>query len=69
MRRAGLYNVFLAPGSPCELQIDNALQKNLVSQMTIDMSGNESVTILIEIVNLFGLAQVSVFKLMSSVSF
>jgi hypothetical protein len=63
----GLYNAFLAPGSPCELNIDHALRNSLASRMTRAVSDDASMLkSLTEVVNLFELAQLSVFKLMSS---
>lgn len=65
----GLYNAFLAPGSPCELNIDHALRNSLASRMTKAVGDDESMfKSLQEVVNLFEMAQTSVFKLMSSVS-
>ena len=64
----GLYNAFLAPGSPCELNIDHALRNSLASRMTKAVGDDESMfKSLQEVVHLFELAQTSVFKLMSSV--
>lgn len=66
---AGLYNAFLAPGSPCELNIDHALRNSLASRMTKAVGDDESMLkSLQEVVHLFEMAQTSVFKLMSSVS-
>jgi hypothetical protein len=63
----GLYNAFLAPGSPCELNIDHALRNSLAGRMTRAVSDDASMLkSLTEVVNLFELAQLSVFKLMSS---
>lgn len=65
----GLYNAFLAPGSPCELNIDHALRNSLASRMTKAVGDDESMfKSLQEVVHLFEMAQTSVFKLMSSVS-
>lgn len=65
----GLYNAFLAPGSPCELNIDHALRNSLASRMTKAVGDDESMfKSLQEVVQLFEMAQTSVFKLMSSVS-
>lgn len=65
----GLYNAFLAPGSPCELNIDHALRNSLAGRMTRAVGDEESMLkSLHEVVELFEHAQVSVFKLMSSVS-
>ncbi|KAI5284582.1 hypothetical protein KEM54_001219, partial [Ascosphaera aggregata] len=62
-----LYNAFLAPGSPCELNIEHNLRSSLASQMTKAVSDDQSmVQSLSEVVRLFEIAQVSVFKLMSS---
>lgn len=64
-----MYNAFLAPGSPCELNIDHALRNSLASRMTKAVGDDESMfKSLQEVVHLFELAQTSVFKLMSSVS-
>lgn len=66
----GLYNAFLAPGSPCELNIDHGLRNSLASRMTKAVGDDESMfKSLQEVVHLFELAQTSVFKLMSSVSY
>ncbi|CAL5869694.1 uncharacterized protein PFLUO_LOCUS3924 [Penicillium psychrofluorescens] len=63
----GLYNAFLAPGSPCELNIDHALRNSLASRMTKAVGDDESMfKSLQEVVSLFELAQNSVFKLMAS---
>ncbi|KAJ5105591.1 hypothetical protein NUU61_002938 [Penicillium alfredii] len=63
----GLYNAFLAPGSPCELNIDHALRNSLAGRMTKAVGDDESMfKSLQEVVNLFEMAQTSVFKLMSS---
>ncbi|KAL5361033.1 regulator of G protein signaling domain-containing protein [Aspergillus floccosus] len=63
----GLYNAFLAPGSPCELNIDHALRNSLASRMTKAVGDDESMfRSLQEVVHLFEMAQTSVFKLMSS---
>lgn len=65
----GLYNAFLAPGSPCELNIEHALRNSLASRMTKAVGDDESMLrSLQEVVELFEMAQTSVFKLMSSVS-
>lgn len=66
----GLYNAFLAPGSPCELNIDHSLRNSLASRMTRAVGDEDSMLkSLQEVVDLFELAQTSVFKLMSSVSY
>ncbi|KAJ5172709.1 hypothetical protein N7492_005302 [Penicillium capsulatum] len=63
----GLYNAFLAPGSPCELNIDHALRNSLASRMTKAVGDDDSMfKSLQEVVHLFEMAQTSVFKLMSS---
>ncbi|GBF64202.1 developmental regulator [Trichophyton mentagrophytes] len=63
----GLYNAFLAPGSPCELNIDHALRNSLASRMTRAVGDDASmVKSLTDVVQLFEAAQLSVFKLMSS---
>jgi hypothetical protein len=64
----GLYNAFLAPGSPCELNIEHALRNSLASRMTRAVGDDASMLkSLTEVVSLFEMAQTSVFKLMSSV--
>ena len=66
----GIYNAFLAPGSPCELNIDHALRNQLATRMTKAV-GQDAAMIdsLKEVTSLFEEAQISVFKLMASVSF
>ncbi|EED24604.1 developmental regulator flbA, putative [Talaromyces stipitatus ATCC 10500] len=63
----GLYNSFLAPGSPCELNIDHALRNRLSAEMT-RLCGDEQTVArnLEEVVNHCQLAQTSIFKLMAS---
>ncbi|KAI9732587.1 MAG: hypothetical protein M1834_003923 [Cirrosporium novae-zelandiae] len=63
----GLYNAFLAPGSPCELNIDHNLRNSLASRMTRAVGDDESLfKSLQEVMELFENAKNSVFKLMSS---
>lgn len=63
----GLYNAFLAPGSPNELNIDHNLRNGLAGRMTRAVGDDESMLrSLQEVVSLFKDAQSSVFKLMSS---
>lgn len=63
----GIYNAFLAPGSPCELNIDHSLRNSLASRMTRAVGDEDSMLkSLREVVELFEMAQTSVFKLMSS---
>ncbi|KKY17846.1 putative developmental regulator [Phaeomoniella chlamydospora] len=63
----GIYNAFLAPGSPCELNIDHSLRNSLASRMTRAVGDEDSMlSSLREVVELFEIAQNSVFKLMSS---
>ncbi|KAL8744025.1 MAG: hypothetical protein Q9190_003679 [Brigantiaea leucoxantha] len=63
----GLYNAFLAPGSPCELNIDHNLRNSLAGRMTRAVGDDDSMLQgLQEVVGLFREAQSSVFKLMSS---
>jgi hypothetical protein len=64
-----LYNAFLAPGSPCELNIGYLLRNQLAIRMT-QAAGQDAAIIesLTEISKLFEQAQISVFKLMASVS-
>jgi GTPase-activating protein SST2 len=64
-----LYNAFLAPGSPCELNIDHNLRNALASRMTRAVGEDEQMLqSLNEVAVLFDQAQSSVFKLMASVS-
>ena len=63
-----LYNAFLAPGSPCELNIDHNLRQALASRMTRAIGDDDAmVKSLDEVAGLFDSAQNSVFKLMASV--
>jgi hypothetical protein len=64
----GIYNAFLAPGSPCELNIDHLLRNQLATRMTKAV-GQDAAMIesLKEVTKLFEDAQISVFKLMASV--
>jgi hypothetical protein len=65
----GLYNAFLAPGSPNELNIDHALRTQLATRMTRAVGDDTAMTqSLVEVAQLFEKAQNSIFKLMSSVS-
>ncbi|KAL3418243.1 developmental regulator flba [Phlyctema vagabunda] len=63
----GIYNAFLAPGSPCELNIDHLLRNQLATRMTKAV-GQDAAMIdsLREVTKLFEEAQLSVFKLMAS---
>jgi hypothetical protein len=64
-----LYNAFLAPGSPNELNIDHNLRNALASRMTRAVGEDEQMLqSLDEVAVLFDQAQSSVFKLMASVS-
>ncbi|KAL8798621.1 MAG: hypothetical protein Q9182_006515 [Xanthomendoza sp. 2 TL-2023] len=65
----GLYNAFLAPGSPCELNIDHNLRNSLAGRMTRAVGDDGTMFQgLQEVVALFREAQASVFRLMYSVS-
>jgi GTPase-activating protein SST2 len=65
----GIYNAFLAPGSPCELNIDHLLRNQLATRMTKAVGQDASmIESLKEVTKLFEDAQLSVFKLMASVS-
>ena len=66
----GIYNAFLAPGSPCELNIDHLLRNQLATRMTKSV-GQDTIMVesLKEVTKLFEEAQVSVFKLMASVCY
>ncbi|KAF2479904.1 regulator of G protein signaling domain-containing protein [Neohortaea acidophila] len=62
-----LYNAFLAPGSPCELNIDHNLRNALAARMTRAIGDDEQmIQSLDEVATLFDQAQSSVFKLMAS---
>ena len=66
----GIYNAFLAPGSPCELNIDHQLRNNLATRMTKAVGQDVTmIETLQEVTSLFEDAQNAVFKLMASVSF
>jgi hypothetical protein len=68
LTNAGLYNAFLAPGSPNELNIDHGLRTQLATRMTRAV-GDDAAMLqsLNEVAMLFEKAQQSIFKLMSSV--
>ncbi len=66
----GIYNAFLAPGSPCELNIDHQLRNNLATRMTKAVGQDVAmIDTLHEVTALFEDAQNAVFKLMASVRF
>ncbi|KAK4150917.1 regulator of G protein signaling domain-containing protein [Chaetomidium leptoderma] len=63
----GIYNAFLAPGSPCELNIDHQLRNNLATRMTKAVGQDVAmIDTLHEVTTLFEDAQNAVFKLMAS---
>ncbi|KAK6350789.1 hypothetical protein TWF718_003975 [Orbilia javanica] len=64
----GIYNAFLAPGSPCELNIDHTLRQELASTMTRAVAKDQQGMLgsLREVATLFEKAQEQVFKLMAS---
>ncbi|KAI0905664.1 RGS-domain-containing protein [Ustulina deusta] len=63
----GIYNAFLAPGSPCELNIDHQLRSNLATRMTKAVGQDVAmIDTLHEVMALFEDAQNAVFKLMAS---
>ncbi|KAK4214859.1 putative developmental regulator flbA [Rhypophila decipiens] len=63
----GIYNAFLAPGSPCELNIDHQLRNNLATRMTKAVGQDVTmIDTLHEVTALFEDAQNAVFKLMAS---
>jgi hypothetical protein len=65
----GIYNAYLAPGSPCELNIDHQLRNNLATRMTKAVGQDVAmIDTLHEVMSLFEDAQNAVFKLMASVS-
>jgi hypothetical protein len=63
----GLYNAFLAPGSPCELNIDHTLRQDMASRMTRAVARDDSsmYNSLKDVATLFERAQQQVFKLMA----
>ncbi|KAF2770121.1 RGS-domain-containing protein [Teratosphaeria nubilosa] len=62
-----LYNAFLAPGSPCELNIDHNLRNALAGRMTRAVGEDDQMLrSLDEVAVLFDQAQSTVFKLMAS---
>ncbi|KAL2267649.1 hypothetical protein VTJ83DRAFT_4926 [Remersonia thermophila] len=62
-----IYNAFLAPGSPCELNIDHQLRNNLATRMTKAVGQDVAmIDTLQEVTSLFEDAQNAVFKLMAS---
>lgn len=62
-----MYNAFLAPGSPCELNIDFNLRNALAARMTRAVGEDDQmIRSLDEVASLFDQAQNSVFKLMAS---
>ena len=65
----GLYNAFLAPGSPCELNIDHPLRQDMASRMTRAVAKDDTsmYSSLKEVATLFDRAQQQVFKLMAGV--
>lgn len=65
----GLYNAFLAPGSPCELNIDHTLRQDMASRMTRAVAKDDAsmYSSLKEVAGLFDRAQSQVFKLMAGV--
>lgn len=70
-RVLGLYNAFLAPGSPCELNIDHTLRQDMASRMTRAVAKDDAAMYgsLKDVQILFDRAQQQVFKLMAGVSF
>ncbi|RYP09267.1 hypothetical protein DL765_008492 [Monosporascus sp. GIB2] len=62
----GIYNTFLAPGSPCELNIDHQLRRKFATRRTQPVGqGVEMIDALHELTALFEDAQNAVFKLMA----
>jgi hypothetical protein len=65
----GIYNAFLTPGSPCELNIDHQRRNNLATRMTKTVGQDMAmIDTLQEVMTLFEDAQNAVFKLMANVS-
>jgi hypothetical protein len=65
----GIYNAYLAPGSPCELNIDHQLRNSLATLMTKVVDQDIAMIYpLQEAMPLFEDAQTAVLKLMASVS-
>jgi len=64
----GIYNAFLAPGSPNELNLDHSLRSQLASRMTKAVGQDLAmIDSLKEVIKLFEEARNHVFKLMASV--
>ncbi|KAM5349345.1 hypothetical protein ACJ41O_005850 [Fusarium nematophilum] len=63
----GIYNAFLAPGSPCELNIDHQFRNNLATRIT-KATGQDVAMIdtLQEVTSLFEDSRNAVFELMAS---
>ncbi|KAF7549241.1 hypothetical protein G7Z17_g6516 [Cylindrodendrum hubeiense] len=63
----GIYNTFLAPGSPRELNINHQLRRNLASRMSKAVTQDNAIAdTLQEVTSLFEDAQSAIFKLMTS---
>jgi hypothetical protein len=71
LNKPGLYNAFLAPGSPCELNIDHTLRQDMAARMTRAVAKDDPsmYSSLKEVAALFDRAQQQVFKLMAGVCF
>lgn len=69
LRLLDLYNAFLAPGSPCELNIDHNLRFALIKRMTKPELPEDGLRNAVdETAHLYQDAKHSIFKLMASVS-
>jgi len=68
LNKLGLYNAFLAPGSPCELNINHTLRQDMAARMTRAVARDDPsmYSSLKEVAALFDRAQQQVFKLMAS---
>lgn len=64
-----IYNTFLAPGAPCELNLDHVLRHEIATQMARPTTGHhlDILTTLRDIAALFWKAQDQCFKLMAAV--
>ncbi|BFZ62059.1 human AMSH/STAMBP protein ubiquitin specific-protease [Saitoella coloradoensis] len=63
----GVYNAFLAPGSPCELNLNHQLRLDMAARMTKAVGSNDSdmKVVLEEVLELYERAKNEVFKLMA----
>jgi len=62
------YNAYIAPGSPCEVNLDWALRAALMTRMTSEIANTETAIreALVQVVELFEKAAMQVYRLMAS---